>query len=151
MNALILYDSTYGNTESIATAIAEALAERGTVGLMRVSKAQATDLEGTDLLLLGCPTQRRRPTDAIRAFLGTLPRSTLNRIRVAAFDTRYRKPRLITGSAATAIAKGLRKAGASLLVPAESFFVMGREGPLEEGELERAAEWARELLHRLEA
>ncbi|MGB3904740.1 MAG: flavodoxin domain-containing protein, partial [Anaerolineae bacterium] len=108
MNALILYDSTFGNTESIARAIADALAERGTVRLMRVSKAQATDLEGTDLLLLGCPTQRRKPTPAIRAFLASIPRGILGGMRAAAFDTRYRKPRLLTGSAARAIAKRLR-------------------------------------------
>lgn len=150
MNALILYDSTFGNTESIARAIADALAERGTVRLMRVSKAQATDLEGTDLLLLGCPTQRRKPTPAIRAFLASIPRGILGGMRAAAFDTRYRKPRLLTGSAARAIAKRLRKAGASLLLPPESFFVAAREGPPEEGELERAGDWARQVLDELE-
>jgi hypothetical protein len=30
-------------------------------------------------------------------------------------------------------------------VPGEGFFVNGKEGPLKEGELERAASWAKEL------
>lgn len=150
MNALILYDSTFGNTESIAKAIADVLAERGTVRLLRVSKVQPTDLEGIDLLVTGCPTQRRRPTPAVQAFLGVTPGAALQGLAVAVFDTRYRRPQLITGSAAKAVAKRLRKTGASLLLPPESFFVMDREGPLEEGELGRAADWARELLDRLE-
>jgi len=39
-----------------------------------------------------------------------------------------------------------RKFGGQLVVPAESFFVVGREGPLEEGEEERAKQWARAIL-----
>lgn len=31
-------------------------------------------------------------------------------------------------------------------MPPAGFFVNGKEGPLKEGELERAAEWARQIL-----
>lgn len=151
MKALIVYDSTFGNTESIATAIADTLAERGTVRVLRVASTQATDLEGLDLLVVGCPTQRRKPTPAILAFLRATPAAALEDLPVAVFDTRYDRPRLISGSAARGIAKRLRKAGVSLLVGPESFFVEDREGPLEEGELERAGQWARKVLDRLQA
>ncbi|NIN65951.1 MAG: flavodoxin [Anaerolineae bacterium] len=147
MNALVVYDSTFGNTESIAEAIADVLAQRGTARLLRVNKVQPGDLEGIDLLVAGCPTQRRKPTPAIVAFLGVTPAAALEGLAVAAFDTRYRRFRLVTGSAARALAKRLRKAGAALLLPPESFFVLGREGPLEEGELGRAADWARKILN----
>ena len=70
---------------------------------------------------------------------------------VAAFDMRYRMPRWKSGSAALAIARKLRRKGASLLLPPESFFVAAREGPFEDGELEHAASWARLILERLEA
>jgi len=150
MNALVVYDSTFGSTERIAGAIADSLEERGSVRLLRVAKAQPVDLEGIDLLVLGCPTQRHKPTAAVQAFLASIPRGILGGMRAAAFDTRYRKPRLLTGSAARAIAKRLRKAGASLLLPPESFFIAAREGPLEEGELERAADWAHQVLDELE-
>jgi flavodoxin len=149
VNALVVYDSTFGNTESIARAIADVLAERGTARLRRVNKVQPGDLEGIDLLVAGCPTQRRKPTPAIVAFLGVTPAAALEGLPVAAFDTRYHRPRLLTGSAAKAIAKRLRKAGAELLLPPESFFVMGREGPLEERELDRARQWAGQLVGRL--
>ena len=40
---------------------------------------------------------------------------------------------------------GLKKGG-ELALPAEGFYVEGSEGPLKEGELERAADWARQIL-----
>ena len=61
---------------------------------------------------------------------------------VACFDTRFHQPRWLTGSAARVMAKQLSKMGFLLLGPSESFFVKGSEGPLEDGELERAEIWA---------
>jgi hypothetical protein len=58
------------------------------------------------------------------------------------FDTRLTWPRFLAGSAAAAAAKRLAKKGARLLVPPESFLVTGTEGPLVEGEIERARTWA---------
>lgn len=46
--------------------------------------------------------------------------------------------------AAGPIAKRFVKKGGDLAVPPEGFFVAGTEGPLKEGELERAADWASE-------
>ena len=65
--------------------------------------------------------------------------------RAAAFDTRAHKPALLVGSAAKGIARRLRERGYVLAAEPESFFVEGTPGPLEEGELERAAEWGRKL------
>ena len=62
--------------------------------------------------------------------------------RAAAFDTRFDKPAFLTGSAAKGIAKRLRQRGFELVAEPESFFVLGTEGPLKDGELERAAAWA---------
>ena len=39
-----------------------------------------------------------------------------------------------------------RKNGATLVMAPQPFYVKGKEGPLKEGELERAATWARGLL-----
>jgi hypothetical protein len=46
------------------------------------------------------------------------------------------------GYAAPRIAGKLKKRGGNQVVPPEGFFVKGKEGPLKEGELERAASWA---------
>ena len=151
MNALVIYDSTFGNTEQIAQTIADTLADQGSVQLVQIHEASSLDLEGADLLVLGCPTQRHKPTPAVQAFLGSISRRALQGLPAAAFGTRYRKARWLTGSAARAIAESLRKVRGSLLLPAESFFVVGREGPLQEGELQRARDWAREVTERFEA
>jgi hypothetical protein len=65
---------------------------------------------------------------------------------VAVFDTRADKPALLVGSAAHGMARRLRHRGYRLAAEPESFFVEGTPGPLEAGELERAAEWASALL-----
>jgi hypothetical protein len=44
------------------------------------------------------------------------------------------------------MARRLRKRGYRLAAEPESFFVHGTPGPLQEGELERAAKWGRELV-----
>jgi hypothetical protein len=50
------------------------------------------------------------------------------------------------GYAAIPIANRLRKKGGELALPPEGFIVEGTEGPLRRGELERAADWARQLV-----
>jgi flavodoxin len=151
MNALVIYDSTYGSTEEIAQAITDSLAQRCTVRLLRVNKVQPSDLKGVDLLVLGCPTLKRKPTPAVQAFLDCVSRWPLKSVSAAVFDTRDRKLRLLTGSAASGVAKHLRKAGVHVLVAPHSFFVAAREGPLAEHELERATAWAHEILETLSA
>ncbi len=81
---------------------------------------------------------------------------------MAAFDTRYRMSQFLCGSAAARIANRLKKVGARLVVPPESFFI-GRDVPpkgekrrhemerLEPGEEERTAEWAAIRLERMGA
>jgi hypothetical protein len=89
----------------------------------------------------------------MRALLEELPRGALNDKHVAVFDTRSRMARLLTGSAAGWIAARLRRAGATLVVAPESFFVEQETPPvgakrwhgqewLEVGEEERAQIWA---------
>ena len=151
MHALVVYDSQFGNTERIAAAIADTLRTTGEVWLAHVDSAHPLDLEGVDLLMLGCPTQGWRPTVAMQALLANLTPQQLHGRAVACFDTRFQKPRWMTGSAARRMAGSLRHMGITLLAPPESFYVEGTEGPLVTGELSRAAVWARTLLNRLEA
>lgn len=146
MNTLVIYDSTYGSTEEIAQAIADSLAQRCSARLLRVNKVQPSDLKGVDLLVLGCPTLKRKPTAAVQAFLDCVSRRHLKGVPAAVFDTRYRRFRLLTGSAASVVAHSLRKIGVHLLAAPQSFFVVAREGPLGEDELERATAWAHEIL-----
>ena len=56
--------------------------------------------------------------------------------------------RTIFGYAAPEIARSLERNGGTLLAPPEGFVVLGMEGPLKEGELERAAGWAQGMVRR---
>ena len=151
MNALVLYDSQYGDTEHIAQAITDALGEFGEARADRLDPTQPLELQGVDVFIVGCPTQGWRPTPAIQSFLEEVSSEELRNLVGACFDTRFRLPRFMTGSAAKVMAGKLREKGVSVLVAPESFFVKGSEGPLREGELERASMWARTLLEKVEA
>ena len=157
MNALIVFDTLHGNTEQVARAIAAALEPTFSVRLARADQTAKLDAEGIDLLIVGGPTQRQRMSATLTAVLDATPRGTLKGIKVAAFDTRYRMAAWLSGSAAAGIARHLRKLGGRLLISPQSFF-MERDAPpkghkrrheieqLEPGELERAAEWAAEIV-----
>lgn len=159
MNALIVYDSQFGNTERIARAVAERL---GSARMIRAEEAGELDHTKCDLLIVAGPTQRQGASPVMREWLERLPRGALKEVPAAAFDTRYRMSRLLTGSAAARIASRLKRAGARLVVPPESFF-MERDVPpqgekrrhemerLEPGEEGRAREWAASILERMGA
>ena len=145
MKALIVYDSVYGNTEKIARAIAEAITPSGEVKVLRAGEANPSELESIDLLIVGSPTHGGRPTPAVQNLLNKVPK--LQGIKVAAFDTRIpTKLVRVFGYAAGRIANNLKKKGSTLIASPEGFFVTGGQGPLKEGELERAAGWAKGIL-----
>jgi len=145
MKALIVYDSVYGNTEEIAKAISGAI--NGDVKVLRSGEVDPSELEKLDLLIVGSPTQGGRPTKAIKDFLGRVSKAAIKGIYVAAFDTRLSTRWVgIFGYAAGKIARSLEKLGGITNMSPEAFFVKGKEGPLEEGELERAARWGRSIL-----
>jgi len=145
MKALIVYDSAYGNTEEIARAIGGAM--DGDVAVLRAGDAGSSELESLDLLVVGAPTYGGRPTPAMKEFLRKLPGTAVDGVGIAAFDTRISQKWVgIFGYAAGKIARSLQKKGGRLIVNPEGFFVRGTEGPLKEGEPERSAAWAKEIL-----
>lgn len=146
MSALVLYDSKFGNTERIARAIGRVLEAEFTVQVQSIAE-QPTIPSDLDLLAVGGPTHAHGLSQPMHAFLEGLPNNVLGDIPVLAFDTRFRLHPLLSGRAAPKIARWLRRQGANLLVPPESFFVVRSEGhPLEPGEEERAAAWTRQAL-----
>lgn len=151
MNTLIMYDSTFGNTEHLARVMADRLAEYGIVTLFRVPEDGEFDEHDADVLIVGGPTQRHGTSPTMHAFLEGLPHHIFRGRKVAAFDTRYDISAWKSGSAAHSIASRLKRAGASLLVPPESFFVAEREGPVAAGERERAEQWAEQIFATFEA
>lgn len=153
MKILIVYDSLYGNTEKIARSISEVYSEQQ-VRLMPVKDVSASDLTAVNLFIAGSPTHGGRPSQGVKDFLNGLPAGSLKNIQAAAFDTgipvEVKKGfvRFIIrffGYASKHIAKVLKKNGAAVLA-AETFFVLDKEGPLKEGEIERSKKWAGDLL-----
>ena len=63
----------------------------------------------------------------------------------AAFDTRVTKVRHLPGSAARSAARAGRRHGFRRATDPESFYVLDVDGPLAEGELERARAWGRSV------
>lgn len=147
MKALIVYDSVYGNTEKIAKTVAGVLTSSGEVKVLRAGEVNPSEFESVDLLVVGSPTQGGRPTKAIQEFLSKIPANALKNVSVTSFDTRIKhilaRP---FGYAAGRIANSLKDKGGHLVALPEGFIVEGNEGPLKEGELERAAGWANGIL-----
>jgi hypothetical protein len=120
------------------------LAARGIVHLLPAEQASATLPAGTDLVIVGSPTEGRRMLETVATGVNRLNPGALRGVAAAAFDTRLRGPRWLWGSAAARIADGLKRAGARVVVPPEGFFV-DMTPRLLPGELTRAAEWATAL------
>ena len=166
MKTLIVYDSVFGNTEQIAQAIGNSLGSKENVETLRVSDVKPEQLIGLELIIVGSPTRVFKPTKAIINFLNKQLFFYFNRIlnglkgvNVAAFDTRISTADVssrflnilvkLFGYAAKPIADKLEKKGGSLIIPPEGFFVKDSKGPLKDGELERAVDWAKIIMKTL--
>ena len=157
MKAMVVYDSVFGNTGQIAQAIGQALGSPENVEILQVGNVKPEQLTGLTLLIVGSPTRQFSPTGATTSFLKNIPKNGLKGIKVAAFDTRFTVSAIervrilaffvkIFGYAAKPIADRLEKKGGELAIPPEGFYVGDTEGPLLEGELERAADWAKQIV-----
>jgi flavodoxin len=147
MNILVVYFSKFGNTQKIAQTVAEELEAAGVVRIVSSDRLAASDLDDVDLVVMGSPTHRMNLPEAVRPVFEKLPKRSLRGARVAAFDTSYQMSAFLARfTAAKKLARQLRKLGGKRIVPPETFYVMGREGPLYEGELNRAKEWVATLL-----
>jgi len=170
--ALVVYESIYGNTRAVAEAIAEGLAPLGSVEVRSVFDADDSGPDAVDLLVVGGPTHMHGMTSSfsrkaavqageedgaeivtgaregrgLRQWLGEL---SGNGRKAAAFDTRIDRSPTLTGAASRSIARRLHGRGFVLVSDHESFFVEDSEGPLAEGELERARSWGALLADRV--
>lgn len=136
MSSLVLFDSNYGNTKIIAETIAAKLG----AAAVSVAGLNPSSLAGVDLLVVGSPIIGWRPSEKMQAFLARLAEGSLRGVKAAAFDTRVRL--FIHGDAAGKISHALEQAGARIVAKPQGFIVDGSEGPLADGEVEKAAAWA---------
>ncbi|RKT74897.1 flavodoxin-like protein [Saccharothrix variisporea] len=159
--ALVVYESMFGNTRTVAEAVAEGLTGFGDVEVVEVSHAPDTLPDDVELLVVGAPTHAfglSRPSTrtsaaeqtasplvspgrGVREWLDVLAHNVNGTVAVA-FDTRV-KVGILPGSAAKLIAKRLRKLGFPPATPPKTFWVTGTTGPLRERQRDEAVEWAR--------
>jgi Flavodoxin len=162
MTALIVVESSFGNTRDIAEAIHDGLAQHVDVDLVDVADAPAQIPDSVDLLVVGGPTQAfgmsRSQTREDAVSRGAHPTTTKVGIRewitsltadghhppVVTFDTRT-KHRWVPGSAAAQAAAALADHDFPSAAPRESFRVEDIQGPLLPGEVDRAREWGHRL------
>jgi flavodoxin len=158
MNAIVVYESHWGNTEAVARAIAAGFGPGAAA--LTTDAATGPVLAEADLVVAGAPLMALRlPTDkmvdeikpgadepapdlthpTMRAWLAGLPQG---RGSFAAFET---KLHWSPGGATGAIEKGLQAAGYREISPARKFQVSGKTGPLRDGELDNARRWGAEL------
>lgn len=146
--AAIVYDSVYGNTRQVAEAMAAALPGGRALDMQA---ARGLVLADGEALVLGSPTRGFSATPAMTEFIAGLRPADLEGRTVAVFDTRL-APEAIRlaplrwivdtgGYAAQRMAHALGHKGVVGEIAQEGFMVLDTEGPLKEGELERAARW----------
>ncbi|NIM95228.1 MAG: hypothetical protein GTO18_16140 [Anaerolineales bacterium] len=150
MNTLVIYFSKFGNTQRVAEAIAEEFESSGSVRTISLDQLKPEELGAADLVVMGTPTHNMNLPKAIQPVLEGLPRRIMRKTPVAAYDTSYKmSPFLARFTAAKKLSRKLRKLGGKRIAPPETFHVEGREGPLYPGEIERAKEWAKWILQRV--
>jgi flavodoxin len=150
MKTLVVYFSKFGNTQKVAEAIARKINTNGSVRVMASDQLTGSALQEVDLIVMGTPTHNMNLPKVVKPVFDSLPKRILKGVAVAAFDTSYQMSRWLRPfTAAKRLDQKLRKLGGKRIVPPETFHVMEREGPLFEGEIERAEAWAQTILEKV--
>jgi hypothetical protein len=160
--ALVVYESVFGDARTIAHAIAGGLSSAFPADVLAAGDAPAEIDPDVGLLVVGGPNHALgmpRPStrkSAVKQYgadiadTGRGLHEWLEAVRVpgsgipaAAFDTRGSGHPMLTkmDHAARTEEKLLGKLGASVVAPAEHFFVADTKGPLIDGEVDRARRW----------
>lgn len=143
MSILVVYDSGFGNTKKVAEAVAEKIKGKA----KQVDDVVESDLSDIDVLIVGSPINAWRPTKKVSSFLSDLKKMSLKDVKGAAFDTRIKTR--FSGDAATRIARKMTEAGINIIGQPAGFYVKNNEGPLVEGEIDRAIDWAKKTIEQV--
>lgn len=147
MKGIVIFDTSHGNTRTIAETISGALREDGMeVDTFYVKDVRKLSAKDYDFLVIGSPTKFGTMSFTIKGFLGRLKGKEWINKPFAAFDTE--NPENIErkeGSAAEKIAEKLKAKQMNHMLPVLKAVVIGWKGPLQEGEIERAKEYAVKL------
>ncbi len=167
MGAVVVYESSFGNTALVARAIATGIVEYMHVTVAPVDDCEAVCKDNDTLVVVGGPThesgmsrprtrriaqerQHHQPveTEGIREWIEELPDDD-SQVVYATFDTRVVAARDLPGSAARSAQRELHRHGHRTLAEPESFYVAHVTGPLLPDEEKRAREWGEQLASQL--
>ena len=179
MDVAVVYESIYGNTRTIAEAVAEGVRETDPaahVAVLAVREATPDRIDGAALLIVGGPTHIRgmsRPSSRRMAPATTDPatdgepaapvvteadepgvREWLDTLpkpagRRMAAAFDTRLPSAMAGGAAKSIGRKLRHHGYRLVAQPKGFVVDDAQGPLRTGECDQARQWGAGLVRQM--
>ena len=134
---LILYDSVYGNTKSIAMALSRGL-EAGNfyVDCISIQGFDIGEIKKYDVIGIGGPTHFHGTSKVMKSFLRKITHLDLENRLGFAFETKG--DLRLGGSAAKRIMKSLKKMNIELVNHAITGIVLDKEGSLQDKSLERA-------------
>ena len=176
MKITIVYESMFGNTHQVATAIGDGVREArpdADVVCVPLGDASPELINSTDLLVVGGPTHIRGMTTGFSRKMGISGEQKAEAKGEAPHDLERhaegpglrewfnglakvdgghaaafdtRLGSAMAGSAARGIARRLRRHGYHLVSDPQGFVVEDAHGPLRAGEVERAKKWGAELV-----
>ncbi len=139
---LVVYQSKWGNTKTVAEKIAEGM--NLTAGIettvRSLNEVDADLIADSDALLIGSPNHIGKPTGGIKRFISRLGKFKVKTQGIAFFDT-------YIGKDYEKAVKKMEKhaaetlAGIKVLLPGLSIRVDGMKGPITEGELPKCVEF----------
>ncbi len=158
MKGILLYDTSYGNTKKIAETITQQLMDSGVeADLSHIKDTKNLNENNYDFLVLGAPTKFGTMSFAVKFFIGKIKTEAWTGKPFAAFDTE--NPENIERSqkenkdwsAAEKIARKLKEKNMNQLLPVLKAQVIGQKGPIVDGEIEKAKNFASDLAAKLKA
>ena len=148
---LVIFDSTYGNTEKLGREIAAGIAETGIAEctVIGISEVNSQDFSEFDGVLLGGPIHMFRAARGIRGATKNAIKKGLDGKLVGAFET-YQAPGH-SGRGAQKIEEMVREGApdAKIFSPGMSALVDGRKGPLNAAEPAKAREFGKRFAEEL--
>ncbi len=172
MDVAIVYESLFGNTRTVAEAIADGFRRSrpdAKVAVLEVNETPVDELGQVGVLIVGGPTHVRQTTtprsrrvglrywggwpvsdegdldparQGVREWTDALPAAAPGRL-AAAFDTRFASA--FAGGAAKSISRRLQDHGYKILTEPKGFIVGNGPGALKSGEEDSARSWGATL------
>ena len=148
---LVVFDTTYGNTEKLGREIASGIVESGLAEckVINIENVESENISAYDGVLFGGPIHAFRATRGIKTAVKKAAKMGLDGKLVSSFDT-YQAPGH-AGKAAKQIEDELKKKakGAKILSPGLTALVLDRKGPLKDDEPGKAREFGQRFAQEL--